>query len=176
MRHHFQLLFLRWALTNFVYRLPSNCGFPISISQLARTGSVSQHTQLFILFNVFHLNTSWLYKYFFDRVLVADACNHSYLGGWDQKDHTSRLAQANSLQGPTSKRTRAKCTRGVTQTVECVFCKHEELNSNPSPTKIDKQINKISLAHRVARYCPCDFVILLRHSLVLNMVKLGVYY
>jgi hypothetical protein len=35
---------------------------------------------------------------------VAHACNPSYLGGRDQKDHGSKPAQANSSQDPISKK------------------------------------------------------------------------
>jgi hypothetical protein len=31
---------------------------------------------------------------------MVHACNPSYLGGWDQKDHCSRAAQANSWRDP----------------------------------------------------------------------------
>jgi hypothetical protein len=36
----------------------------------------------------------------FSQVLVADAYNLSYLGGWDWEDLGSRPAQANSLKDP----------------------------------------------------------------------------
>jgi hypothetical protein len=37
------------------------------------------------------------------QALVAHACNPSYSGGRDQEDHSSKLAQANSLRDPISK-------------------------------------------------------------------------
>jgi hypothetical protein len=37
-------------------------------------------------------------------VLVAHACNPSYLGDWGQEDHSSKPAQANSYQDPVSKK------------------------------------------------------------------------
>jgi hypothetical protein len=45
-----------------------------------------------------------------------------------------RPIQANSSRDPISKITRAKWTGGVAQAVECMLCKHETLNSSPSPT------------------------------------------
>jgi hypothetical protein len=47
-------------------------------------------------------------------------------------------AQANSSQDLISKITRAKCTVGMAQVVECLFCKCKALSSNPSPTKKKK--------------------------------------
>jgi hypothetical protein len=75
------------------------------------------------------------------QVPVAHACNPSYLKVWDGENYSSRPARANSSQNRISKITREKWTRGVAQAVECLFCKHEALSSNPSPTK-NKQINK----------------------------------
>jgi hypothetical protein len=40
----------------------------------------------------------------FSWVLVAHACNPSYSGGRDQKDCSSKPAQANSFQDPISKK------------------------------------------------------------------------
>jgi hypothetical protein len=34
------------------------------------------------------------------QVLVAPACNPTYLGGWDQEDHSLRPAHANSSRDP----------------------------------------------------------------------------
>jgi hypothetical protein len=45
-----------------------------------------------------------------------------------------RSVQTNSSGVPISKITRTKWTGGVVQAVECLLCKHEVLNSNPSPT------------------------------------------
>jgi hypothetical protein len=44
-------------------------------------------------------------------------------------------AKANSSQDPISKITRVKWTGGITQAIECLFCKHEALSSNSSLTK-----------------------------------------
>jgi hypothetical protein len=49
------------------------------------------------------------------HVSVAHACNPSYSGGRDQEDHSSKPAQANSLQDPISKLPITKRTGGVTQ-------------------------------------------------------------
>jgi hypothetical protein len=38
-----------------------------------------------------------------DIKACQEACNPSYLGGWDQDDHSSRLAWANSSQDHISK-------------------------------------------------------------------------
>jgi hypothetical protein len=64
------------------------------------------------------------------QVLLAHACNPSYLGGWDWKYHGSRPVQRNSFQDPISKITRLKWTGGVVQAVECLLCKPEALSSN----------------------------------------------
>jgi hypothetical protein len=61
--------------------------------------------------------------------LVAHACNAMYLGGRDPYDCKTLI----------SKITTAKCTEGVTQMVEHLLCKHEVLNSNPSPTEKKKK-------------------------------------
>jgi hypothetical protein len=50
--------------------------------------------------------------------LVAQACNPSYLGGWDGKDHGSRSAGANSLGDPNSKTNRTKWIGGMVQVAE----------------------------------------------------------
>jgi hypothetical protein len=55
-------------------------------------------------------------------LLVAHACNPSYLGGQDQKDHNLRPAQTESAQDPTSKITRAKWSGGVAQVLERLIC------------------------------------------------------
>jgi hypothetical protein len=68
---------------------------------------------------------------------VAHACNPSYVGVWDQKDHGSRSTPANSLWDPISKITRAKRTRGVAQAVEHLLCKSE-----PPPKKKKKKERK----------------------------------
>jgi hypothetical protein len=52
---------------------------------------------------------------------------------------SSRIAQANTSPNLISKRTRAKWAGGMAQTVDCLLCKHEALNSNPSPTKKKKK-------------------------------------
>jgi hypothetical protein len=64
---------------------------------------------------------------------LAQACNPDYLGGWDQEDHSSRSAQANSWWAPISKITRAKWTGYVAQVVEC--------QSPPPPPK--KGVSKV---------------------------------
>jgi hypothetical protein len=68
-------------------------------------------------------------------VPVAHACNPSYLRGWDQEDHSLRLAWENSLWDPISKVTRARWTRGVAQTVEHLLCNSKTLSSNSSLIK-----------------------------------------
>jgi hypothetical protein len=68
-------------------------------------------------------------------VLVAHICNASYLGVWDQENLGSKSAQANSSWDPISKTTTAKWTGSVAQGEECLFCKHEVLSSNSTPTK-----------------------------------------
>jgi hypothetical protein len=67
----------------------------------------------------------------FSWMLVAHACNPSYLEDWE--NHGSRPAWANSPRDPISKITRAKRTRagGVAQVVELLLCKCEALSSNP---------------------------------------------
>jgi hypothetical protein len=42
------------------------------------------------------------------QVLVADSCSPSYSAGRDQEDHSSKPAQANSLQDPISEETHHK--------------------------------------------------------------------
>jgi hypothetical protein len=65
-------------------------------------------------------------------VLVARACNPSYLGSWDWENLGSRSAWAISSQDPVSKLTAAKWTGDEDQAVECLLCKCEALSSNPS--------------------------------------------
>jgi hypothetical protein len=68
-------------------------------------------------------------------VLVAHACNPSYLGGWDGEDHSSRPVQAKNLWDPhLQKVTRAKWTGDMAQGVEHLLCKCKALSSKPSPT------------------------------------------
>jgi hypothetical protein len=69
---------------------------------------------------------------------MAHVCDPSYLGGRDREDHGLRPAWANSLQDPISKITRAKWTRDLVQTIECLLCKCKALSSNPSPIKKTK--------------------------------------
>jgi hypothetical protein len=59
--------------------------------------------------------TSW------NQALVGHIFNPSYLGGWDQEDHSLRLAWANSSWYSISKMARAKWTRDVVQAVECLL-------------------------------------------------------
>jgi hypothetical protein len=73
---------------------------------------------------------------------LPHASNPSYFGDWDQEDHSSSPAQANSSWDITSKLTRAKWSEGVAQMVEHLLCKNEALNSNPSPTKKKKKKKK----------------------------------
>jgi hypothetical protein len=75
---------------------------------------------------------------------VAHSYNPSFLGGWDWEDHSSRPTQENSLRDTISKMARAKWTRGVTEAVECLFCKHKTLSSNLSSIKKNK--NKIKFS------------------------------
>jgi hypothetical protein len=81
------------------------------------------------------------------QALVAQACNPSYRGGWDGEDHSSRSAQANSLQDPISKITTAKWigSGSVAQVVEHLLCKQEALSSNYSPIKRKKKKRKKGL-------------------------------
>jgi hypothetical protein len=64
----------------------------------------------------------------------TSGCSPSYLGGLEWEDCGVRIAQANSLQDPISKITRAKWTGGMPQAVEHLLCKCEALSSNPNPT------------------------------------------
>jgi hypothetical protein len=64
------------------------------------------------------------------------------VGGWDQKDWSSRPTWANSLWDPISNITRVKWTEGVAQEIECLLCKDKTLNSNVSPTKKRKNFSK----------------------------------
>jgi hypothetical protein len=59
---------------------------------------------------------------------VAHTCNPSYSGSRDQEDHGSKLARANSLRDPISKKSITKRAGG--------WFKVEALNSNPSTTHI----------------------------------------
>jgi hypothetical protein len=60
----------------------------------------------------------------------------------------ARLASANSLQDLTCIITRAKWLEGVAKAVECLLFEHEVLNSNPSPTKKEKQFTSINGSKR----------------------------
>jgi hypothetical protein len=77
------------------------------------------------------------------RLLVAHACNPSYLRGWNWEGHSSRLDLANSSQDPISKITRAKWAGGMAQVVEHLLCKCEAQSSNHSTAK---SINQRAIA------------------------------
>jgi hypothetical protein len=94
------------------------------------------------------------------QVLVAHTYNPSYLEGLDQENCGSRPAQANSLQHPISKITRAKWTGDMILMVEHLLC---QVQSPPKRKKNTKP--KIPQAN--------NFGMLLRNcSLRLVMVKL----
>jgi hypothetical protein len=61
------------------------------------------------------------------RVLVAYACNHSYLGGRDWEDYGMRPAQIVG-ETPIFKNKQSKMDWSLTQAVECLLCKHEPLS------------------------------------------------
>jgi hypothetical protein len=77
----------------------------------------------------------WVLKAYVSWTPVTHTCNPSYLGAWDQEDHGSRTAQANSSQDLISKITRAKWTRGVAQAVEHLLCKNK-LQSHQKKKKV----------------------------------------
>jgi DNA phosphorothioation-dependent restriction protein DptG len=66
--------------------------------------------------------------------------NPSYLGSWDQEDHGSRPAWANSSWDSISKITRAKWTEGLAQVVEYLFSKHEAMSLNHKNLKKKKEL------------------------------------
>jgi hypothetical protein len=68
-------------------------------------------------------------------VLVAHACNPSYLGGGDQEDCGSRPAWGNSFRYSISKITKARWNGGVAKAAEHLLCKHEALSSNFCPKR-----------------------------------------
>jgi hypothetical protein len=73
---------------------------------------------------------------------VAHTCNPSYVGDWDSEYQSLRPARENSSQVPISKIKRAKWSRGVTQVVEHLVCKHKALSSNSNATKQKRQRQK----------------------------------
>jgi hypothetical protein len=78
---------------------------------------------------------------------VAQACNLSYSGGREQKDHSSKPAQANSSQDliskiPTIKRKR---TCGVTQGVGPEFKPQYYKNNNLIMCEFEKEFWCLSL-------------------------------
>jgi hypothetical protein len=77
---------------------------------------------------------------------VVHTCNPSYLGGWDREDHGLSPAPGNSLWGPHLQNKRSNCIGGVVQEGECLFCKREDLSSNPSPMKKKILLNLIQLS------------------------------
>jgi hypothetical protein len=77
---------------------------------------------------------SYKTAFFPSGVPVTQAYIPSYLGGWDQEDHGSRPAWANSLQDPISKITKTKWIGSVAQVVECLLCRCKALSSNPRHT------------------------------------------
>jgi hypothetical protein len=67
---------------------------------------------------------------------VAHTCNPSYSGGRGQEDHSSKPAQANSSQNPTSQKKKKKYPTQnravkVAQVVKCLPSKREALSSKP---------------------------------------------
>jgi hypothetical protein len=66
---------------------------------------------------------------------VAHTCNPSYSGGGDQKDHSSKLVRANSLQDPIWKK---PITKGLLERL-----KVQALISNPSTKKKKKKKKQI---------------------------------
>jgi hypothetical protein len=72
------------------------------------------------------------------QVLVAHACNPTYVGGWDQDDQDFRPSWANSSGTLSPKITRAKWTEGVAQVAKHLLCKCEALNLSLSSAKKKK--------------------------------------
>jgi hypothetical protein len=66
------------------------------------------------------------------------------LGDWIWEDWGLKPSLANSSWDPTSKITRAKWSGNVAQVVECLWCRHEILSSNPNPTKRDRERESVT--------------------------------
>jgi hypothetical protein len=76
---------------------------------------------------------------------VGGSCLYpSYLGGWDQEDHGSRAAQANSLQDTIFKITGAKWAGDTVHAVNPLLCKHKAWVQNSTPTKKERKKENLS--------------------------------
>jgi hypothetical protein len=77
----------------------------------------------------------------------------SFLATWeaDIQKMGSRPAHANSSRDPISEIARAKCSGGVAQVEEHLFCQQKALSSNPLPTK-NKTNKKIGNLPQLLRH------------------------
>jgi hypothetical protein len=64
----------------------------------------------------------------------ARRCNPSYLGNWDQEEHGSTSAWANSSRDPHLPNNQSKMDWSCGSTVVRLLCKCKTLSSNPRPT------------------------------------------
>jgi hypothetical protein len=119
-------------------------------------GFISSHLVIYFSLFVYSYSIYLQLKNQMHLGMVAHTCNPSCLGSWNQEDCTSRPAQAKGSHEPfilfyfilfwlISKITRAKLTRGATQSIEHLLCKSKALSSNPSHTKKKKK-NQMSEA------------------------------
>jgi hypothetical protein len=70
---------------------------------------------------------------------VVHACNPSYSGGRNQKDHSSKPAGKINCETLSQKYSTQNRAGGVTQVIQCLPNKCEALSSNPSTAKQRKK-------------------------------------
>lgn len=113
--------------------------------------------------------------------MVAHTCNHTYLGGSDCNDHSSRTVQVNSSQVPISRIIRPKCTTSMAQLVEHLLCNHKVLSSSrvqsPPPKKsIVRSINLLCKSIYFKVLVINLFIEIQSHFFVILSFELGALY
>jgi hypothetical protein len=92
-------------------------------------------------FCIWEFKQPWIKILYLTPVLVAHACNPSYLGVRDREDRGSRPAAVNKVRPYLKNTQHKKRAGGVAQMVQHLPSKHKALSSNPSTKKNFKYCN-----------------------------------